>query len=128
MASLNFPSNPTDKQLYNAPNNATYIYNATRGIWSTLKRGEAASTTANPGATPPLNPVYGALWMDTDSNFLYVYVNTNGGEWQKVSGSGGSGTNTSTSVPGLALEGSAVYDDNIQLTDVGIFLETLPES
>ena len=126
MAAINLPSNPTDKQVYTAPNKFRYIYNASKGVWSTLKGGEAASTTANPGSTPPTGAVIGSMWLDTDSNFLYVYVNNNGvGEWQKVTG--GTGT-TDSSVPALALEGSAVCDDDIVLNDVGVFLETLPES
>jgi hypothetical protein len=127
MAALNFPSNPTDGQIYNAASGVIYQYNHARRTWTTVLTGTAGSSTANPSATPPLNPIFGSFWMDTDSNSLYVYVNNSGvGEWQKVAG--GTGTSSSTSTPGLALEGTAVYDGDIVLNDIGIFLETLPES
>jgi hypothetical protein len=123
MAAFSFPSNPTDNQVYEAPNGVTYQYVHSRKTWSTTLSSVAASTTANPGANPPNNPVVGTFWMDTDSNTLYVYVS---GEWQRVGS--GTGTSTSTSTPALALEGSAVYDGDIVMNDIGIFLETLPET
>jgi hypothetical protein len=86
----------------------------------------APSVNANPSATPPSNPIYGTFWMDTDSNSLYVYVNNNGtAEWQKIAG--GTGTSSESSFHGLTLEGNAVYDGDVVLDDIGIFLETLPE-
>jgi hypothetical protein len=126
MASISFPSNPTNGQVYKAPNNVTYQYKQSKLSWSTTLAPDALALNANPSATPPSNPIYGTFWMDTDSNTLYVYVNNNGtAEWQKVTG--GTGTSTDTSDPGLALEGNAVYDGDIVLNDIGIFLETTPE-
>ena len=126
MASITFPSNPTNGQVYSAPNNVTYQYNQSKSTWSTTVSATAPALNANPSASPPTDPIYGTFWMDTDSNTLYVYVNNSGvGEWQKVTG--GSGTSTSSSVPSLTLEGNAVYDGDIVMNDVGIFLETLPE-
>lgn len=126
MASISFPSNPSNGQVYKAPNNVTYQYNQSKSTWSTTLSADALAINANPSATPPSNPIYGTFWMDTDSNTLYVYVNNSGtGEWQKVTG--GTGTSTDTSNPGLALEGNAVYDNDIVLNDIGIFLETTPE-
>ena len=122
MSAVNFPTNPTDGQIFLAPTGVNYQYVQSKNTWTTTLSGLSASTQANPSATPPSNPANGTFWMDTDSTSLYVYVNA---EWQKVTG--GTGTSSSSSVPALALEGSAVYDGDIQLNDIGIFLETLPE-
>ncbi len=126
MASITFPSSPSNGQVYTAPNNVTYQYNQSKSTWSTTVSSTSPALNANPSATPPNDPIYGTFWMDTDSNTLYVYVNNSGvGEWQKVTG--GTGTSSDSSVPGLALEGNAVYDGDVVLNDIGIFLETLPE-
>ena len=124
MSALNFPSNPTDKQLYRATSGRVYQWNHSRKVWSTVLSAAAASTSANPGNTPPLNPNIGTLWLDTDTNILYVRVNNNGvGEWRATAG----GSTSTTSGTGLSLEGTATYD-GIELTDIGIYLEALPET
>ncbi len=123
MASLSFPNNPTEGQLYTGPNSIRYQYNTATQTWSTTITTASAVDGANPGATAPLNPINGTFWLDTDSKSLYVY-HTATSQWLAVA----TGTSTSSDVSGLALEGSAVYDGTVVLTDVGVNLELIPAS
>jgi len=34
MSKLNFPDSPTDGEIYAAPNNVTYTWDATVGVWT----------------------------------------------------------------------------------------------
>ena len=123
MATLSFPNNPTNGQVYNAPNGARYQYNTSSKSWVSKLTSASGLEGANPSATPPTNPNAGTLWLDTDSKTLYVYVVVGStGNWVAVTGAGGS---TSSDASGLALEGHAVYDGNV-LTDIGINLEVQP--
>ena len=121
MASLTFPNNPTNGELYTGPNSIRYQYNTTSQTWSTTITTASAVDGANPGATAPLNPVNGTFWLDTDSKNLYVY-HTATSRWLAVA----TGTSSSSDESGLALEGSAVYDGTVVLTDVGVNLELIP--
>ena len=123
MASLSFPNNPTNGQLYTGPNSIRYQYSTTTQSWTTTITTASAIDGANPGATAPLNPVNGTFWLDTDSKNLYVYhITGSTGQWLAVAG----GAATSSDASGLALEGSATYDGNIVIPDVGINLEVQP--
>ena len=120
MATLSFPNNPTDGQVYSAPNGVRYQYSTSSNSWVSKLTSASGLEGANPGATPPSSPNAGTLWLDTDSKTLYVYVVVGStGNWVAVTGAGGS---TSSDASGLALEGHAVYDGNV-LTDIGINLE-----
>ena len=124
MASLSFPANPTNGQIYLGPNNVRYMYHTSSSSWSTTLTTDASLHGANPGANPPTGALIGTLWLDTDTNILYVRKLVSGvGEWVAITGSGGS----STAAAGISLEGVAYYDGNIE-TDVGINLELQPES
>ena len=123
MAALSFPNNPTDGQVYLAPTGVRYQYNTSSQSWVNQITAASGLHVANPGANPPLSPVAGTLWLDTDSKTLYVYlVSGSTGTWTAVSGAGG----TTSDASGLALEGSATYDGNIVIPDVGINLEVQP--
>ena len=121
MASLSFPNNPTNGELYTGPNSIRYQYNTSTQTWSTTITTASAVDGANPGATAPLNPINGTFWLDTDSKNLYVY-HTATSQWLAVA----TGTSSSSDESGLALEGSAVYDGTVVLTDVGVNLELIP--
>ena len=123
MASLAFPNNPTNGQIYVGPNSVRYQYNTTTQTWSTTISTASNIDGANPGATAPLNPINGTFWLDTDSKSLYVY-HTATSQWLAVA----TGTSSSSDVSGLSLEGSAVYDGTVVLTDVGVNLELIPAS
>ena len=118
---IDFPSNPTIGQTYIAPNKVRYVYSA-KG-WSS-NSSAASLYGANPSNTPPVDAPLGTIWMDTDTNILYVYKSESGtASWVAVTGSGGG---SSTAAAGISLEGVAYYDGNIE-TDVGINLELQPE-
>lgn len=124
MASLAFPINPTNGQIYVGSNKVRYQYSTTTKTWSTQLSTESSIDGANPGATAPLNPTNGTFWLDTDSKSLYVYhITGSTGQWLAVAtGTGGSSSDST----GLSLEGSAIYDGNIVLPDVGINIEVQP--
>ena len=124
MASLSFPTNPTNGQIYLGPNNVRYMYHTSSSSWSTTLTTDASLHGANPGPTPPTGALIGTLWLDTDTNILFVRKVVGGiGEWVAINGSGGS----SSAAAGISLEGVAYYDGNIE-TDVGINLELQPEA
>ena len=124
MAALSFPINPTNGQVYLGPNSIRYTYSVSRG-WTTANDTTASLHGANPGSSPPTGAVIGTLWLDTDTNILYVRKQVGGNaEWVAINGSGGS---SAAAAAGFSLEGVAYYDGNIE-TDVGINLELQPES
>tara|TARA_Y100001973_G_C5195120_1_gene333679 strand:+ start:701 stop:1081 length:381 start_codon:yes stop_codon:yes gene_type:complete len=126
MAAITFPLNPANGAVYTAGNGIRYQYVEAKRSWTTTLSGAAATLTANPGSSPPSGADFGTFWMDTESNSLYVWVNNSGtGEWRKVAG--GSTGDTGTGTSGLALEGTAIYDGTVVLSDLGIFLETTSE-
>lgn len=120
MASLSFPNNPTDGQVYSGSNGVRYQYIAARQSWRTGVTPTPELMGANPSSTAPLNPVNGSFWLDTDSNSLHVYHAATA-QWLAIAGAA-SAADTS----GLALEGSAVYDGTVVLEDVGVNLELIP--
>ena len=123
MAALSFPNNPTNGQVYLAPNGVRYQYSTSSKSWVNKITEASGLHGANPGSNPPTSPVAGTMWLDTDSKTLYVYlVSGSTGTWTAVSGAGG----TTSDASGLALEGSATYDGNIVIPDVGINLEVQP--
>ena len=123
MATISFPNNPTDGQVYLAPNGARYQYNTSSKSWVSRLSAASGLEGANPGNTPPLNPNVGTLWLDTESKTLYVYTDGSPGSWVAITGGGGT---TTPDAHGLALEGSATYDGTIVIPDVGINLELKP--
>ena len=121
MASLSFPNNPTDGQIYTGSNGVRYQYKAARQSWHTTIDASPQVIGANPGSTAPLNPFDGSFWLDTDTNSLLVYHAATS-QWLAIAGAAASSSDES----GLALEGSAVYDGTVVLEDVGVNLELLP--
>lgn len=124
MASLSFPNNPTNGQIYVGTNSVRYQYNTTTKTWSTTISTASNIDGANPGSTAPLNPINGTFWLDTDSKSLHVY-HTSTSQWLAVATGGAS---SSSDVSGLALEGSAIYDGTVVLTDIEVNLELLPST
>ena len=124
MAAITFPTSPANGDVYDdSANGVAYVYVQSINSWTTQLASASTNASANPGSTPPLNPTLGTLWLDTDTNIMYVYLSVNGAmEWQATAGSG-----STSNLTGLGLEGSATYD-GIELTDVGIYLETSPET
>lgn len=86
MAALDFPSSPTNGQTYTA-NGVTFTYSTAVGAWEgTLIVGTATITASD---TPPVAPLLGNLWFNTDEGSLYVFYDS---FWVDVSGSYGAVT------------------------------------
>ena len=66
MTALDFPSSPSDGDIYN-----NYVYDATRGVWNVYAQGLIARYTVS--ATKPINATNGDAWFDTTEGITYVY-------------------------------------------------------
>jgi hypothetical protein len=79
MAYLNFPSNPSNGDLFDK-----YIYNGTKDVWD-LVPNETTQFFVN--TTKPSNPKNGTGWLNPETGKTYVYyVDTDGGQWIATSG------------------------------------------
>ena len=79
MAYLNFPSNPSNNDVFDK-----YIYNGTKGVWDLLPN---ETTQFFVSATKPSNPKNGTGWLNTENGKTYVYyVDVDGGQWIATSG------------------------------------------
>lgn len=78
MAALDFPASPADGQVFNAPNGATYVFNASISAW--IASGQAQPVFI--GLTPPTSPFLGQLWFKNDDGVTYIYYNDgNSSQW-----------------------------------------------
>jgi hypothetical protein len=96
MPALDFPSSPTNGQVYEQ-----YTYDSTKGAWR---------VTANPGATvvssptAPTSPVSGNLWLNTNDGVLFVYYNDGDtSQWVEVKSNTASGSTVAARVDALEL-------------------------
>ncbi len=138
MAKLEFPASPITGQQYTGTNGVIYQWDSQK--WQTRIVQSYANTGANPGTTPPANPSPGTFWWDSEAGQLYIwYVDANSSQWMQAAvlgttydSQGNVVTNSSLSAQGLAsgtydlslgLEGSATYDQTVQMLDLGINLE-----
>ncbi|CAB5219653.1 hypothetical protein UFOVP221_109 [uncultured Caudovirales phage] len=65
MAALDFPSSPTNGQVYGA-----YTYDSTKGAWNVTPQTQASVTTSD---TAPVNPKSGDQWFYTVDGTMFVY-------------------------------------------------------
>ena len=66
MASLDFPTSPSDGDIYN-----NYVYYDTRGVWNVYAQGVVARYTVSD--TKPAPATNGDAWFDTTEGITYVY-------------------------------------------------------
>lgn len=64
---LDFPSSPTDGQVYN-----NFIWDAAKGVW---KSKNIAGTVASVSATVPTSANNGDMWFNSTTGVTYVYYN-----------------------------------------------------
>lgn len=77
MAAMDFPSNPTDGQVY-----GSYVFDATAGVWKSREES-AAVTVVSPTAPLSANP--GDLWLNSNSNILFSYYSDGtSSQWVEV--------------------------------------------
>ena len=138
MAKLEFPADPTTGQQFNATNGVIYQWDGKK--WQTRIVESYVNTGGNPGLNPPPNPSPGTFWWDSEAGQLYIwYVDANSSQWMQAAvlgttydSLGNQVTNetlSSRNLPtgtydlSLALEGSAIYDETVELLDLPISLE-----
>lgn len=104
MAAIDFPSSPTNGQIFVA-NGVSYIYNSTKGYWVasnydaaprgyTGSRGlqgytgsRGGSVTTYTSATAPSSPAVGDFWFNSENgNLLVNYNDGDSSQWVGVSG------------------------------------------
>lgn len=64
---LDFPSNPTDGQVF-----GSYVYVASKGVWQSI---EESASPAILSPTKPLSGVDGDIWVNTSEGTAFVYYN-----------------------------------------------------
>jgi hypothetical protein len=110
MASLNFPANPADGDLYEG-----FQYDGTFGVWKRVGGSGAASMTVS--ETPPTQGLTsGAMWLDSTTGNTYIYYEDgNTSQWIQSAGPEViSGRNSEffiqTTAPATPVGGDVWYD------------------
>jgi hypothetical protein len=81
---FNFPNAPVAGDVFQPSGGPTYRYSGS--VWSVLA---TPFQGAFPSDSPPLNPVSGQLWWESDTGLLYVYyTDANSSQWVEVVSSG----------------------------------------
>lgn len=78
---LDFPSNPTDGQVY-----GSYVYSTSTGVW---KAKPSSATVATTSQVPPSTANNGDIWIDTSDGIAYFYYDDGTStQWVEVMSSG----------------------------------------
>jgi hypothetical protein len=81
---MNFPNSPSDGDTHEV-NGKTFIYNATKGIWSVSGAVQLISVSDN----APTSPVNGDMWFNsTDTNTYMWYSDGDSNQWIQLNGTG----------------------------------------
>lgn len=90
---LDFPSNPTDGQVY-----GSYIYSTSAGVW---KAKPSSATVATTSQVPPSTANNGDIWIDTSDGIAYFYYDDGTStQWVEVMSSGVPSLNTKANLAG----------------------------
>ena len=110
MASLNFPANPSDGDVFE-----NFTYNSDVGAWRRIGGSGAASITVSETA-PTQGLSSGALWLDSTSGNTYIYYeDIDNAQWVQTAGPDISATRGSdftiqTTAPSSPVDGDIWYD------------------
>ena len=78
---FDFPSSPSEGQIFNAPSGPSYVFNAP--VWKAVGQGQIAIIAD----AAPANPANGQLWWESDTGILWVYYNDgNSSQWVQAGG------------------------------------------
>lgn len=78
---LDFPSNPTDGQVF-----GSYVWSAAKGVWQSREESAAPAVTS---PVPPSSPSNGDIWFDSSDGVSYVYYDDGtSGQWVEMMSSG----------------------------------------
>ena len=97
---MSFPSSPSNNQTA-VVNGITYVYNASKTVWTRQQTNAIKSTTSS---TPPSSPTVGDTWYDTTNDVIYRYTNDGSSNYwiditsATVSSNASSGGTTSSSI------------------------------
>ena len=81
---MNFPNSPSDGDTHEV-NGKTFIYNATKGIWSVSGAVQLISVSD----TAPTSPVNGDMWFNSsDTNTYMWYSDGDSNQWIQLNGTG----------------------------------------
>ena len=81
---MNFPNSPSDGDTHEV-NGKTFVYNATKGIWSVSGAVQLISVSD----TAPTSPVNGDMWFNsTDTNTYMWYSDGDSNQWIQLNGTG----------------------------------------
>lgn len=90
---LDFPSNPTDGQVY-----GSYVYSTSTGVW---KAKPSSATVATTSQVPPSTANNGDIWIDTSDGIAYFYYDDGTStQWVEVMSSGVPSLNTKANLDG----------------------------
>lgn len=101
MAALDFPSSPTNGQVY-----GQYVYDSTKGAW---RVSADLLASAIPSPTAPTNPVSGDLWFNTNDGVMFMYFNDgNTSQWVEVKSNTASGSTVAARVDAIEAKPSGL--------------------
>jgi hypothetical protein len=94
MPALDFPSSPTNGQVY-----GQYTYDSTKSAWR-VTANPTATVVSSP--TAPSSPVAGNLWLNTNDGVLFVYYNDGDtSQWVEVKSNTASGSTVAARVDAI---------------------------
>jgi len=77
MAALNFPSSPTNGQVF-----GNWIYSTSKGAWQAKPLEQTVAITS---PTAPASPTNGDLWYNTNDGSTYIYyTDVDGSQWVEI--------------------------------------------
>lgn len=102
MAALEFPTSPTDGQVY-----GNWIWSDAKDAWQAKPITPAVTATSD---TAPLNPKDGDQWLNTVDGCLYIYyVDIDGGQWVQVKNNAALSSTIGPRVDALDASGNTNY-------------------
>lgn len=79
---FDFPSSPAENQTYTPAGGPTYVY--VSGVWK-IQGSMGAPGNLYVGDTPPVSPVAGQMWWESDTGNLFAYVNDgSSSQWVQI--------------------------------------------